>query len=209
MRKKTGNLELAMKASGLDSSDIPRIFYLFSRQFDKLIECIKKEDYQVTFANNFHPKHHELAHAYFFKGDTAMSRIYADSAIQLLEKMLVENPRDHRLQAPLSKCYAFLGDREKAIEYGKKSISAMPVEHDAIRGIGRKTELLKTYALLGENDLALNQIEYLLSVPGWLTYGDLWTRPEYYALRDHPRFQKIIAQGKDLQISLTAGLNNQ
>ena len=88
------------------------------------------------------------------------------------------------------------------VEYGKKSISAMPVDVDAIRGIGRKTELLKTYALLGENDLALNKIEELLLVPGWLTYGDLLTRPEYYGLRDHPRFQKIIAQGKDLQIAL-------
>ena len=202
MRKKTGSLEMAMDTSGLDENDIPRRYYYHSRQFDKLIEYIKKEDFSLTYANNFHPKHHELAHAYFFKGDTAMSRIYADSAIQLLEKMLVENPLDHRLQAPLSKCYAFLGERDKAIEYGKQSISAMPVEDDAIRGIGRETELLKTYALLGENDLALNKIEELLLVPGWLTYGDLLTRPEYYGLRDHPRFQKIIAQGKDLQIAL-------
>ena len=202
MRKKTGNLDLAMAESGLDANDIPRRYYYHSGQFDKLIEYIKKEDFSLTYANNFHPKHHELAHAYFFKGDTVMSRIYADSAIQLLEKMLVENPLDHRLQAPLSKCYAFLGEREKAIEYGKQSISAMPVEDDAIRGIGRETELLKTYALLGENDLALNKIEELLLVPGWLTYGDLLTRPEYYGLRDHPRFQKIIAQGKDLQIAL-------
>jgi TolB-like protein/AraC-like DNA-binding protein len=200
VRKKTGNIRLALEVAGLEENDMTFEYYLFSRQFDKLIAYIKKEDYSLTGPNNFHPKHHELAHAYLFKGDTVMSRIYADSAIQVLEKKLIENPLDHRLQAPLSKCYAFLGDRKKAIEYGKQSIKALPVKVDALRGIGRETEMAKTYALLGEHDLALDKIEYLLSVPGFLTYGDLWTKPEYYALRDHPRFQQIISQGEDLQI---------
>lgn len=206
MRKKTGNVDMAMEASGLNKTDIPEQYYRYSRQFDKLIEYIKMEDVSLAGSNNFHPKNHELAHAYFFKGDTTMSRIYADSAIQLLERKLAENPLDHRLAAPLSKCYAFLGDRAQAIAYGKQAIRDLPVKVDAIRGIGRETELAKTYALLGEYDLALDKIEYLLSVPGFLTYGDLWNKPEYYGLRNHPRFQKIISQGEDLQISLSSGL---
>jgi tetratricopeptide (TPR) repeat protein len=200
MIKKTGNLEMALEASGLKKDDIPELYYSYSRQFDQLIDYVLSKGTTKSTGNNFHPKTHNLALYYHYKGDVIKSRVYADSAINLLEKKLKENPLDHRLPAPLSKCYAIVGDREKAIAYAKKAIEMLPVKVNGYFGIGKETELAKTYVLTGDYDLALDQIEYLLSIPGFLTYGDLWIKPEYYALRDHPRFKEIISQCEDLQI---------
>lgn len=190
--KKTGNMDFALEVAGLEEKDMQFQYYLFSRQFEKLIQLVIKENLSLSGPNNFHPKNHDLALFHHYNGDIAISKIYADSAIQLLEEKLAENPLDHRLPIPLGKCYAILGDREKAIAYGELGIRMLPVEKDALLGIGKETELPKIYVLLGEYDIAMDQIEYLLSVPGWLTAGDLWIRPDYYDLRQFPRFHEIL-----------------
>jgi hypothetical protein len=56
------------------------------------------------------------------------------------------------------------------------------------------------YARVGENDLALPLIKRLLKTPGAvdsvdysITISDLKYRWEWDPLRDHPRFQKLLA----------------
>ena len=56
------------------------------------------------------------------------------------------------------------------------------------------------YARVGENDLALPLIKRLLKTPGAvdsvdysITISDLKYRWEWDRLRDHPRFQKLLA----------------
>ena len=46
--------------------------------------------------------------------------------------------------------------------------------------------------VVGENELALDRIEYLLSVPGELTVETLRLDPMFDGLRDEPRFQALV-----------------
>ena len=52
------------------------------------------------------------------------------------------------------------------------------------------------YIITGNYDLALDKIEYLLSIPSWLSKGDLQINPIYDNLRGLKRFQKIIDSRK-------------
>jgi hypothetical protein len=50
--------------------------------------------------------------------------------------------------------------------------------------------------MVGEHDGAIDQIEYLLSVPGEMSIPLLRLDPAWDPLRDHPRFQKLVEADK-------------
>lgn len=57
------------------------------------------------------------------------------------------------------------------------------------------------YAINGDYDRALDEIEYVLSIPYVVTVGLLRTEPKYpipewKALSEQPRFQQILAKGQ-------------
>lgn len=52
--------------------------------------------------------------------------------------------------------------------------------------------------ITGEYDRAIDQLEYLLSIPSWLTVNSLRIEPRYLepwekTMRAHPRFQELLA----------------
>jgi len=54
-------------------------------------------------------------------------------------------------------------------------------------------ELTKAYALSGERDLAIEQLEKLIRIPSDVSYGGLRYNPRWDILRGDPRFEKIVA----------------
>ncbi len=48
------------------------------------------------------------------------------------------------------------------------------------------------YVMVGEQNAALDQIEYLLSIPSILSVPLLRIDPQWDPLRNHPRFQKLL-----------------
>jgi hypothetical protein len=46
--------------------------------------------------------------------------------------------------------------------------------------------------MVGEYDKALDEIEFLLSIPCYFTTWDLKLNPFWDPMRDHPRFQELI-----------------
>jgi hypothetical protein len=88
---------------------------------------------------------------------------------------------------------AELGEKEKAIQGGRAACDMVPVEKDAMLGVVRLTDLASIYALTGEKDLALQQLEIVSKLPVGPSYGALRLDPEWDALRDDPRFEKIVA----------------
>ena len=53
---------------------------------------------------------------------------------------------------------------------------------------------MTSYALVGEFEAAIDQIEYLLSIPSLLTVDWLRLHPWWDPLRDHPRFQALLEE---------------
>lgn len=54
------------------------------------------------------------------------------------------------------------------------------------------SNLAKIYAITGQKDLGLDQLEIAAKLPGGPTYGELRLAPEWDALRGDPRFENIV-----------------
>jgi TolB-like protein/HEPN domain-containing protein len=190
---KTGDLQVALKESGLEEEDVQDAVYRYTRQYVKLIELINNQSTHVSNQHDYRPKTYRLAFIYNLSGNTSLSKIYADSAIIHLEEGIIENPNDYRLYATMGKCYALIGNVKEAVIYGEKAVDMMPVTLDALVGILLEEGLMEIYILTGNYDLALDKLEYLLSVPSLVDIGNLKIDPIFDNLRDLPRFQEIIS----------------
>lgn len=54
--------------------------------------------------------------------------------------------------------------------------------------------LASVYTKIGEHNLALDQLEHLLSTPGGTSAALLRQDPEWDALRDNPRFKRLVEE---------------
>jgi serine/threonine protein kinase/tetratricopeptide (TPR) repeat protein len=127
-------------------------------------------------------------------GKPEQARSYYQSATTTLEEEIRKRPEDARLYSTLGLALAGLGRKEDAIRAAKRGVELMPVTKEAWRGAYREYELAEVYAMVGEQQLAVDFLERLLAMPFnasayWLRLDPVW-RP----LRTNARFQKLIAE---------------
>ena len=72
----------------------------------------------------------------------------------------------------------------------------LPVTKEAWKGLYRIADLARVYVMVGEHDLAIEQLEYLLARPGNMSIPLIQLDPAWAPLRDHPRFKKLVEAGK-------------
>jgi TolB-like protein/Tfp pilus assembly protein PilF len=109
------------------------------------------------------------------------------------EKIVREQPENEKALSVLALIDAHLGQKDKAIQEGRGACDILPITKDAVDGLTLISNLAKIYAITGEKDLALQQLEVATKLPGGNTYGELRLAPEWDSLRGDPRFEKIVA----------------
>jgi TolB-like protein/Tfp pilus assembly protein PilF/class 3 adenylate cyclase len=101
-------------------------------------------------------------------------------------------PVDARqLPCYLALVYAFLGEKEKALEQARHAIN--DYESDALSKPFAESALVIVQAQFGDIDSAIAALPHLLEVPNGETCGDLQLNPLWDPLRKDPRFQKLCA----------------
>ena len=138
------------------------------------------------------PKAELCAQIYGLMGNKQLERDYYESAAGILEARIQQEPNDARFRSALGIAYAGLGRKQDAIREGKLAVELLPVSKDAMRSFYRAKDLAQIYVMAGEFDLAIDQLELLLSMPGELSVPLLQLEPAWAPLRDHPRFRKLI-----------------
>jgi serine/threonine protein kinase/Tfp pilus assembly protein PilF len=132
------------------------------------------------------------ADAYYFWGNDSISAIYFDSARLVAEQRLKDDPEEPFNHILLGSAYAGLGRLSDAIHEGRKAVELLPITEDALYGPGMLTGLAQIYVMVGEYDLAIDQLEYLLSIPSDIDVYYLNHHPQWDPLRDNPRFKAML-----------------
>jgi serine/threonine-protein kinase len=169
---------------------------LFERDYSAALErlSLASLDNFESWAFYFVPKALLYAQVYGLMGQSERELAYYDSARAILETELEENTEDHRLHGSLGIAYAGLGRRDDAIREAKLGVELMPVERRAWEGTYRVEDLARVYVMVGEYDAGIDQLDYLLSIPGEISVPLLRIDPTWDSLRGHPRFQAMLAK---------------
>ncbi len=125
-------------------------------------------------------------------GRRALSRVYFDSARIVLEARLQRNPEDDNIHSLLGYAYAGLGREEEAIREGRRAVNLLPVSKDAFNGPRHRERLARIYVLIREYDAAIDELEYVLSIPSLTSVPGLRLDPAWDPLRKYPRFRALV-----------------
>jgi serine/threonine protein kinase/tetratricopeptide (TPR) repeat protein len=169
---------------------------LFTRDYEAALEVLT--DVPVAFDEGqwwFIPKALLEAHTCHLMGRPERAHVLFRAALDLLGEELRDRPDDYRVHGSLGIVHAGLGQKDDAIREGKLAVKLVPVSKNAVIGPFRVEDLAIIYTLLGEYDAAIDQIEYLLSIPCWMSVSLLCVDPRWDPLRDHPRFQRLLEHG--------------
>ena len=110
-----------------------------------------------------------------------------------IDKIVRAQPGNARALSALALVDAELDDKEKAIQEGRTASEMLPPAKDALSGALLISTLARIYALTGEKDRALEQLDKVSKIPCGPSYGELRLDPYWDALRGDPRFEKIVA----------------
>ena len=127
-------------------------------------------------------------------GETARARQSFETALRMLEAEVRAAPEDGRYHSSLGVAYAGLGRREEAIREGRRGVELLPLSKDAVYGIPHVIDLAYIYALLGDSDKAVEQLDVLLSHPGWASGPWLRMDPRWRTLQGNPHFEALLAK---------------
>ncbi len=168
---------------------------ILERNYQAALDRLTSQPYEI-FELQFVllPKELLTGLIYICTGQSERARRAFESALIPLEKKAAERPDDARVHSALGLVYAYLGRKEEALREGKLGVELYPVSKDAMNGPSHVESLALIYMLIGDHEAALNEVEYLLSIPSGLYAPLLRIDPRWDPLRDHPRFQRLLEQ---------------
>ena len=134
-----------------------------------------------------------LAHAMHDEGRAQK----AFAAARLEQEQIVQQQKDYGPPVcVLGLIDAALGNKEAALQEGRRAMELLPVEKDSIDGQSVRAYFAVIAAWAGEKDLALQQLAAAAPTYGagiLTSYGMLKLFPFWDPLRGDPRFEKIVA----------------
>ncbi|OGD27249.1 MAG: hypothetical protein A2Y56_03045 [Candidatus Aminicenantes bacterium RBG_13_63_10] len=127
-------------------------------------------------------------------GETERARRGFETALRLLEAEVRAKPEDGRYHSSLGVAYAGLGRRDEAVREGLRGVELLPMSKDAVYGIPGVLELAQIYALLGDSEKAVEQLEFLLSRPAWISVPYLRMDYRFLSLQGDAHFESLLAR---------------
>ncbi len=134
------------------------------------------------------------AWAHELRDDDVAAHAAFDSARLLLDSVLAALPEDWRVHAAQGLALAGLGRRQEALREARWLQQSVVYREDALSSRLVAEERARVLAQAGELDAALDEIEQLLAGPGFLSVHTLRLDPRWDQIREHPRFQALLAK---------------
>ena len=151
-----------------------------------------------------------LAVYQWLAGDTAGAKVTAEQARNTLEPLYRDKPDNPRYAASLSWAYAFMGEKELALQLAERAV-ALRASWKDVSGIRYEEDLALVQTIVGENNRAISTLTQLLQASPYqshmygltdITPGLLRLDPIWDPLRSDPAFQKLCVEKIDKSIAV-------
>ena len=172
-------------------------YYLRNSKYDKALGLAESFDKEIIpFLAFIKVKSTLIGLVHRFSGNMGEAEDYFRKSISILEDELEINPDNYAILLSLGENYAYLGNKNEAINFGKRSVEILPVTKDAFFGPNVLSRLGLIYTILGMEDEAIDIFDDVTSIPAGYTIGYLNKHPYFSQLRDNPKFKKILKKNK-------------
>jgi serine/threonine-protein kinase len=154
----------AEKKTGKEYHSIIAELDLYERKYTRAIENIEKakteefRDYYDSDGDIYLLKAKIYKHA----GKPMQAKEYYELAVDYFKNLIMFDPVNVYAHSNLGVAYAGIGMNQEAIENGKKALELMKYKEDVISDPFHLYNVIQTYAIIGENESALNLIKELL-----------------------------------------------
>jgi TolB-like protein/Tfp pilus assembly protein PilF len=143
-------------------------------------------------------------------GDTAGAKVAAGQARDALEPLYRDKPDDPLLTERLSGAYAWMGEKDLALNLAERAVVLRPRAKDAALGPTFEENLALIETICGDNGRAISALTQLLQIPYWgslydgvpITPALLRLDPIWDPLRSDPAFQKICEEKIEKSIAV-------
>jgi TolB-like protein/Tfp pilus assembly protein PilF len=159
----------------------------------KATALIPAEGIANSFDEAAVPREYCIGRTAWLFGDKELARTSLTAARVIFERTTQEQPDYSQAWSYLGLTDAMLGRREDAVREGKRACEILPYTKDSWIGPAWMTNLAAIYTWCGDKDAALEQLESTVKLPVGISYGELKQSPDWDAIRDDPRFQKLLA----------------
>jgi tetratricopeptide (TPR) repeat protein len=188
------SLDVVLREKWMVVSLLAQVQILGGR-YEEALKTLSDESSEV-FEGQYRcmPKSQLLATIYGLQKNKHLEKTHYDSAQILIDSKLIELPDDANLHSALGLVLAGLGKKEEALKEGKLAVELLPIKKEAWIGWHRELDLAKIYTMVGEYDLAIEKIDYLLSIPGELSVPYIKIDPVWQDLLELPRMKEVISK---------------
>ena len=159
---------------------------------ERVLTASARQDFQDIDFSFYFPKSWYQAMVARAKGDSARATAAFRECREILAQRLVVRPEHARTIAVLAQVDAGLGQKDLAIREAQHAIDLMPISKDIYDGALVLEGLAQVYVWSGDRDRAIELVQKLLTIPGYINYGRLKLHPLWSPLRGDPRFEKIV-----------------
>ncbi len=158
--------------------------------YDSIFGALSSASYRGPLPFNYFYVNAELARLH---GNAEEALAYSDSLLGALQSLYDERPTDPTLNWYMGYAYAGVGSDADALRHARRTSSLLAMPGNALRAAYTLQHLIWVYSLIGDWDAAMDQIEYLLSVPSGISLPYLRVEAFPDSLRQHPRFRRLLA----------------
>ena len=159
---------------------------------EEVLAASPRPDFQDLDLSFYYPKSWFQAMIALRKGDNEAARGAFESTRSILEQRLIVKPEHARTLAVLAQVDAHLGRKEQALREAQHAVELMPISKDIYDGVLVLEGLDQVYAWTGDRDRAIELLQKLVKLPGYISYTRLKFNPTWDPLRGDPRFEQIV-----------------